>query len=414
MALTLSRILINEVVFGEKTEVRNHILFIEQQKLRDFLQLADDRIAAINIALARPQESCRIICVKDVIEPRIKIKGDKPGEGEIQILSNVTLVTCGKIVGFQEGIIDMSGPGAAHSPFGQTLNVVLEIEVVPHLEPHLHEEVMRQAGHRAAAFLAEAAKGVAADHSETLLPITPNDASAQLPRVVYVYMLLTQGLLHDTYVFGKNANSGLPIALPPHLLFDEVVTSGNCVSACDKNTTFHHQNNPLLAELFRRHNHDLNLVGVILTDEPVRLAGKQASAIKAVELAQSLGAQAAVISKEGFGNPDADQMMLIRGLEQAGIKTAALTDEYAGPDGASQSLADSTPEADAMVSTGNANARITLPAMARTIGPIQDLSKLAGAYPQSLKEDGSLEIELQGLIGATNQLGLQKLRAVER
>ena len=66
-----------------------------------------------------------------------------------------------------------------------------------------------------------------------------------------------------------------------------------------------------------------------------------------------------------------------------------------------------------MVSTGNANQRIILPPMARTIGPIQDLSKLAGAYPQSLKEDGTLEIELQGLIGATNQLGFQLLQGVE-
>jgi glycine reductase len=413
MALNLSRLKIEEVLLGEKTEVRNHILFINQEKLRDFLQLADDRIAKINIELARPGESCRIICVKDVIEPRAKIKGDKPGDGEILILDNVTLITCGKIVGYQEGIIDMSGPGADYSPFAQTMNVVLELEVVPHLEPHLHEEVMRQAGHRAASFLAESAKGKKIDQSETIEPIDIMSGSPDLPKVVYIYMLLSQGLLHDTYVSGKNANSGLPIALPPHILFDEVVTSGNCVSACDKNTTYHHQNNPVLRELFNRNNKDLNLIGVILTNEPIRLEGKKTSANRAVELAQCLGAEAAVISKEGFGNPDADQMMLIKGLEQAGIKTAALTDEYAGPDGASQSLADTTPKADAMVSTGNANMRIILPPMTRTIGPIKDLTKLAGAYPQSLKEDGSLEIELQGLIGATNQLGFQKLRAVE-
>ena len=63
-----------------------------------------------------------------------------------------------------------------------------------------------------------------------------------------------------------------------------------------------------------RHNRDLNLVGVILTNEPIRLEGKKASAAKAIELTKSLGAQAVVISKEGFGNPDADQMMLIKGL----------------------------------------------------------------------------------------------------
>ena len=32
--------------------------------------------------------------------------------------------------------------------------------------------------------------------------------------------------------------------------------------------------------------------------------------------------------EEGFGNPDADLMMLVQGLEQSGIKTTAITDEY--------------------------------------------------------------------------------------
>ena len=43
-----------------------------------------------------------------------------------------------------------------------------------------------------------------------------------------------------------------------------------------------------------------------------------------------------------------------------GIKTVLLTDEYAGRDGASQSLADSTPNGDAVVTGGNANEIIVL------------------------------------------------------
>jgi glycine reductase len=194
---------------------------------------------------------------------------------------------------------------------------------------------------------------------------------------------------------------------------DGVITSGNCVSACDKNTTYHHQNNPVLRELYRRHGKELNFVGVVLTNEPVKLAEKQASAEKAVELVKALGADGTIMSKEGFGNPDADQMMLTRGLETAEIPTVAITDEYAGPDGASQSLADTAPQANAIISVGNANERILLPPMDRLIGPVKDLTKLAGAYPQSLREDGGLEIELQGIIGATNQLGYQKLRGRE-
>jgi glycine reductase len=124
-------------------------------------------------------------------------------------------------------------------------------------------------------------------------------------------------------------------------------------------------------------------------------------------------AAGAIVSKEGFGNPDADLMMIVRGLEQAGINTVAITDEFAGGDGGSQSLADTTPEADAIVSVGNANERIELPAMSTTIGPLPDVSRLAGGYPHSWRDDGSLEVELQAIIGATNELGYGRLSCRE-
>ncbi len=413
MALALEHIVINEVVPDSETRVKGHTLHVDQQALVDFLKAQDQRLGTIDLELVRPGESCRIICVKDVIEPRHKIDGAELGQGRIQALKNVAVVTCGQIVGFQEGIIDMSGPGASYTPFSQTFNIVLDISVGAGLESHEHEEAVRLAGLRAAAFLGAAAGDRAADLVEHYSPLDPDVLPDELPRVAYVYMLLSQGLLHDTYVLGQNAMAGLPRLMEPHELMDGAITSGNCVSACDKNTTYHHQNNPLLRELWRRHGHDLNLVGVVLTNEPVRLAAKEQSAARTVALVKELGAMGAVISKEGFGNPDADQVMLIRGLEAAAIKTVALTDEYAGQNGSSQSLADITPEADAMVSVGNANGLVVLPPMARILGPIKDLTSLAGAYPQSLSEDGSLEIELQGLVGATNQLGMQRLRARE-
>ena len=65
------------------------------------------------------------------------------------------------------------------------------------------------------------------------------------------------------------------------------------------------------------------------------------------------------------------------------------------------------------MSVGNANERLVLPAMDRLLGPLEDLTHLAGAYPQSLREDGSLEVELQGIIGSTNELGSHTLSCRE-
>jgi glycine reductase len=226
-----------------------------------------------------------------------------------------------------------------------------------------------------------------------------------------VYLVLSQGLLHDTWIEGRNAAEGLPRLVTPTFTLDDTVISGNCVSACDKNTTWHHQNNPVLLELLRHHGRDLNLAGVVLTNSPVRLHDKQAAADAAVAIARSLEVAGAIISKEGFGNPDADQMMLIRGLEAAGIATVAITDEFAGVNGASQSLADSAVEANAVVSTGNANELVELPAMDRVLGPADEVTTLAGASAESARADGSLLVELQTIVGATNGLGQGRLRA---
>ncbi|MGW8161010.1 MAG: glycine/sarcosine/betaine reductase component B subunit [Desulfobulbales bacterium] len=409
--MTLERALIQveNIEFGPETSLQGRILVVDKEALRNLLQQRDDRIQHLQISLAKPNESARIICVKDVIEPRCKVAGERNGEGRVHVLKNVAVVTCGKIVGYQEGIIDMSGAGALYSPFSRTLNVVLEIDVVPELTPHQHEEVVRNAGLTAASFLGEASRFVKPDTLESFTDPVLEVVSSNLPRIAYVYMLLSQGLLHDTYLFGQNVKKGLPCIISPQVLMDNAITSGNCVSACDKNTTWHHQNNPVNSELLKRHGKELNLAGVVLTSVTVKLAAKQEAAEKVIQLVKSLNARGAIISKEGFGNPDADQMMLIRGLEQVGIRTVSITDEYAGPDGFSQSLADAAPEADAVVSVGNANERIVLPPVTRLLGPVKDLPCLAGAYSQSLRGDGSLEIELQGIIGATNELGSQTL-----
>jgi glycine reductase complex component B subunit alpha and beta len=413
IVFTRGYITVNDVQFGEQTRLHERVFILDKKALNEFLCIRDDRIENCLISIARPGDSVRILCVKDVIQPDCKVQGNLPGTGKKHILNNITVVTCGKIVGFQEGIIDMSGAGALYSPFSKTFNIVLDITVVSDLTPAQHEETIRKAGHAAAEFLGETARMVQPDTIQSFHPLEDLEKFSDLPRVAYIYMVLTQGLLHDTYVHGRNAREGLPEIIEPASLLDGAVTSGNCVSACDKNTTWHHQNNPVLNELYRRHGQDLNFVGVVVTNESFKLAVKEESAEKTIALIRKLNVDGIILSKEGFGNPDADQMMLTRGLEHAEIHVVTITDEFAGPEGTSQSLADATKEADAVISVGNANERVLLAPMKELLGPISDLSKLAGAWPHSLRQDGSLEVELQAIIGATNELGMQTLSCRE-
>ncbi|MDP1629762.1 MAG: glycine/sarcosine/betaine reductase component B subunit, partial [bacterium] len=391
----------------DSTQGQNGTLFIDANRLKEILAAADSRIETIECDIARPGESTRIIPVKDVIEPRIKADGsgiafpglisgtELVGTGTTLALKGLAVTTVGPIVGFQEGLIDMSGPGAEYSVFSKLVHLVLDIKVREGLTRYEHEEVLRFAGLRAAKFLAEIGIGAAIDEIEIfpvpeIFPSVEEEQysramgiGATKPRIAYLYMLQSQGLLHDTYYCGVDVKKILPTLISPTEIFDGAIVSGNCVSACDKNTTWHHQNNPVIAELLRRHGRDLYFCGCVITNENVTLADKKRSSVLATRLIASLKPDGVIISKEGFGNPDADLTMNCQKIEELGIKTVSLTDEYAGQDGASQSLADITPEENAIVSTGNANELITLPAMEKIIGSPDIITKLTGGSPKS-------------------------------
>lgn len=425
MKLELGNIFIHDIQFDSVSKIENGILFINAEELRTHL-LEDENIKSVSFEIARPGESIRILPVKDVIEPRVKVQGqggifpgtlskvDTVGSGRTHVLKGAAVVTTGKIVGFQEGIIDMSGPGADYTPFSKLNNLVVVCEPVDGLKQYAHEKAVRLAGLKAAAYLGKLAKGVEADEVEIFETPSLKEGILKypdLPRVAYVQMLQTQGLLHDTYVYGVDMKQSLSTMLYPTELMDGAVISGNCVSACDKNTTYHHLNNPVVRDLFAKHGTELNFVGVIITNENVYLADKERSSDWSAKLAELLGVDGVIISQEGFGNPDTDLIMNCKKIEAKGIKTVIITDEYAGRDGASQSLADADVSANAVVTGGNANMVINLPPMEKVIGHPDVANVIAGGFDGSLQPDGSIVAELQVITGATNELGFNKLSA---
>lgn len=425
MRLELGKVFIKDVQFGSETKIENGVLYVNKEELIALIR-EDENLKEVDIEIARPGESVRITPVKDVIEPRVKVEGpggifpgmiskvDTVGTGKTIALKGCAVVTAGKIVGFQEGIIDMTGPGAEYTPFSKTNNIVLVCEPVDGLKQHDHERAVRFAGLKAAAYLGQAAKNITPDEVEVYetLPLLESVKKyPDLPKVAYVLMLQSQGLLHDTYVYGVDAKQIVPTFIYPTEIMDGAIVSGNCVSACDKNTTYHHLNNPVIEDLYAKHGKEINFVGVIITNENVYLADKERSSNWTAKLAEYLGVDGVIISQEGFGNPDTDLIMNCKKIEQKGIKTVIITDEYAGRDGASQSLADADPLANATVTGGNANEVIELPPMDKIIGHIEAVDIIAGGSEGSLREDGSIVVEIQAITGATNELGFNKMSA---
>ena len=427
MKLELGNIIIKDIQFSEKSKIENYTLYVNKSELESMI-LEDEHIESASLDIARPGESVRITPVKDVLEPRVKVsreggvfpgvisKVDTVGAGRTNVLKGAAVVTTGRIVGFQEGIIDMTGKGAEYTPFSKTCNLVLACYKAEGVEAHSYEKAVRMAGLKTAAYLGELARNLEADHVETFetLPLMESCRKyPDLPSVAYVQMLQSQGLLHDTYVYGVDAKQIIPTMIYPTEIMDGAIISGNCVSACDKNTTYHHQNNCVVHDLFKRHGKDINFVGVIITNENIYLADKERSSNWTAKLAEYIGVDGVVISQEGFGNPDTDLIMNCKKIEDKGIDTVIITDEYAGRDGGSQSLADADELANAVVTGGNANELITLAPMDRVIGHIEYVDKIAGGFNGNLDEEGNLTIELQAIIGATNELGFNKLTARE-
>jgi len=425
MRLELGKIKITDVQPGEVTKVENGTLFVNKQELID-LAMKDDRIKGVKVEFARPGESVRIAPVKDVIEPRVKVSGTGAmfpgminkvktvGSGRTHALVGANVITCGKIVGFQEGIIDMSGPTAKYTPFSETFNVCIVIEPVDNLETHDYEQAARLAGLKIGALVGEAGRNVEPDEVvvyETK-PIAEQTAQyPNLPKVGYIHMLQSQGLLHDTFYYGVDAKQMVPTFMYPTEIMDGAITSGNCVAPCDKVTTFHHLNNPVIEDLYKRHGKDLNFIGVILTNENVFLADKERSSDMVGKFVEFLGLDGVIITEEGYGNPDTDLMMNCKKSTEAGAKVVLITDEFPGRDGKSQSLADAVPEADTLVSCGNGNVIVEFPPMDKVIGTLDYVETMIGGYEGSLRKDGSIEAEIQIIIASTIANGYNTLSA---
>ena len=425
MRLELGKIFIKDIQFASESKIENNVLYVNKDELRKAIW-DDEAIVSVEFDIAKPGESVRITPVKDVIEPRVKVEGrggifpgvlskvDTVGEGKTIALKGMAVVTTGKIVGFQEGIVDMTGPGAEYTPFSKLNNLVIIAEPAEGIKQHEHEKAVRYIGFKAAKYLGELARNLQPEETKVYETKPLLEQIAQypdLPKVGYVYMLQTQGLLHDTYVYGVDAKQIVPTILYPTEIMDGAIVSGNCVSACDKNPTYVHLNNGVIEELYEKHGKEINFLGVIITNENVYLADKERSSNWTAKFTKYLGLDAAIVSQEGFGNPDTDLIMNCKKIETEGVKTVIVTDEYAGQNGASQSLADADPKANAVVTGGNANQLIVLPQLDKIIGHIDVVNVIAGGHHDSLKEDGTIEVEIQAITGATNETGFGYLTA---
>ncbi len=368
---------VRDVAFGSETRFAEGVLTVERREAEALL--SHPALGAIRLSWACPGESVRIVKVLDSVEPRTKGPGGggifpgfvgparAQGRGETHLLRGIAVVAAGYLPRAQEAIVDMCGPAAPLSPLGATRNLVVEFEPAPSAPWEDVDDALRRGLLKLAAHLAEAALDAPPDATEEI-PAAGGQSHLDLPRVVAITNLQTQGLFKDVFVYGRSFRGSLPTLVDPGDLDDGVVVSGQFGHPGLKNPTYMHQNHPVVEALRARHGRDLLLAGVVLCPEPVDQAGKELISAHAARLCAAAGFDAAVVTKEGAGNADADMALKMDALEDLGIPAVGLFAEMAGPDGTAPPLVVPPERATAMVSTGNYDERLALPAVGRALG----------------------------------------------
>ena len=427
MRLELASYYVKDVVFSDSDALMDGVLHVDKAALLDHLSAASP-FEALEVDIARPGQSMRIVHALDVVEARAKAPGPGrvfpgvlgpplgAGEGRTLRLKGVAVVGVSEPFAgedhwaFREGIIEMSGPGAGLCPFSQTVNVTLKFVQGPSVDVREKTnfgvdawdedakravEASRLLTVRAAEYLARIAQSVEPDEVSTY-ELGPVDRS--LPKVAYIH--------HNTgaavYGWSDFTYDHAMLLHPNEIMDGALVLSTRFTEPAIRDCTYFHQNNSIIEELYARHGKDLDFVGtVFFSGFGPTMELKEIESDSAVKLAHALGAEAAIVSPFRAGHSGVAFMMVCQKCERSGIRVSVGVSQLvvgAGEPGLNHWV----PEADAMVASGNDRETVRLPAVEKVIGGVELLN---GMGPS----DAELDIEVRNLYGLSAPMGPTKL-----
>jgi hypothetical protein len=428
MRLEIGTFPVKEVKFGASTRWQDGLLEINGKELAESI-MRDPRIATARIELAKPGESVRIWPVRDVIEPRIKVKGpgvvypgmcDRPvttvGQGVTHRLSGVGVVEVSEVQqhdaggDYTEVYVDMSGPWAGLIPYASLLNVCVVVEPDPALHVDTRNRAVHQASLAVSDALASTVKGLDPPHREVfeLKPVSPS-----LPRVVYIPCVHSPQAMSGSLstfcisIYGLSQLTS-PWVLHPNEILDGAISGPYRTPFA---TSWTAVNNPVLMEMYRRHGVDFNFTAcIVLRTEWTTQNEKDLISQQTAKVASLFGAQGALITWDAGGNEFMEVIRTVQACERLGIKTVFLTSEDLSSEGVSTML-EPVPEADAMVSTG------FFPSMALGLGELPPVERVIGSVAKVAGELRDQTVPTAGKLAPPRRYddhyGFNKLTCVE-
>lgn len=413
MRLTLEVHNVSSLEFASRTELSDGTLRLARDNLRDVL-LQDTRLSDVDLQLVAPGESCRIVGVWDIVEPRAKIEpkgSDFPGAltgvqpvgiGTTRVLRGVAVTIVHPGDRLPGHVIDMQSrpihghPATDVSRFAGLHHVVVAPTLANGVTGDDANNAIRMAVLRAAAWLASTADVAQSAAQYESLELTPVDAS--LPKVAYVYQLHSHQrptVPGEPLMYGDNCRHLLPTILHPNEILDGAVVRAYGYSNME---TYGIQNHGVITDLYSRHGKDLNFVGVVVYVANQLAAERQRATLLASNLVKyTLNADGAIFTKSGGGAPNVDMALIAARCEDLGVRTSLILWESGAPGAGDEDAAlFNTPSLDAIINIGATQLRLDLAPVDRVVAPPgTDVAPFLGA----------LRVGSSQFCGATDHLG---------
>ncbi len=426
MKLTLADFPVRQIRLGNTYGYQDGLLEVDCEDLVRLVS-QDARIGSARIDVVSPGDPVRVTGIRDVVEPRVKIDSEAQvfpgvigpvlavGGGLTHRLSGMAVLATAAYEGTiragtgvqRSALLDMWGEGAAVSRFSALRHLVLILEIRSGLGELAAHQAIQQAAFKVACRLAETTKKLLPTRTQEF---ATGNVNRGRPRIALIQGCITQAQQPHAGVsyYGLPIRESLPTALDANELLDGAMTMNTTRGIGYYPTTWDWQNHPLSLVLYREQAAgNLDFAGVIVERISYETHhAKEVVAHNAARLAQSLGADAVLLTWLGSGNAFVEMMLTIRACERLGIKTTLVTYEYGGKDGVDSPLLFYAAEADAVVSTGSRDRWIDLPAADKVIGPYQDIRVLT--YPGAPTTPASTALTLDArdmIIGGVDNWG---------
>lgn len=381
--LQIDYVRVNKVQFGQKTSLEEGVLTVCKEELIDLVK--NELFGTLDIKLAVPGESCRILGIHDIMQPRCKAEAPETsypgiwgklapmGEGRTVALKGVVVSDIYYAKCNIKYYMDMGGPCAKYTHFSKHYHVILDATPAEGVTDASYAEALKHASLTINVYLAKLAIGQKPDETEEfeMGPVGSGKDGRPLPKVAY---LVTHMASHDTWnflVYGQSAIGFLPTILQP----TEILDGAMVWRYWEPN--YYLQNEVYLKELLRRHGKDIEFVGVVFANNVMKIDGKDTMGMMAATLCkETLKADCVIINKSGMGHCQLDSALAFNWAEKMGM-TCVMNLSAVSNDKPGDMLVISDSKIDAVVNSGR-NYDLNHPRVERVIGEETNVPSLMG------------------------------------